>query len=41
MLLICEHLHVYFNTHAKLGKIPNTRSQNIERKRNSDINQGP
>ena len=29
------------NVYAKLGQIPSTISQDIERKRNSDINQGP
>ena len=35
-------LHVVsINAYAKLGQIPSIRSQDIERKRNSDINQGP
>ena len=29
------------NAYAKLGQIPSVHSQDIERKRNSDIDQGP
>ena len=32
---------VKVNAHAKFGLIPSIRSQDIERKRNSDDNQGP
>ena len=32
---------VSINAYAKLGQIPSIRSQDIEGKQNSDINQGP
>ena len=32
---------VCINAYAKFGQIPSICSQEIERKRNSDINQGP
>ena len=32
---------VNINAYAKLWQIPSIRSQDIERKRNSDITQGP
>ena len=32
---------VYDNVHTKSGQILSIRSQDIERKQNSDINQGP
>ena len=31
---------VNFNAYVKFGHVPSTRSQDIDRKRNSDINQG-
>ena len=33
--------HVNVDVHTKFGQILSIRSQDIERKRNSDINQGP
>ena len=33
--------HVNVDVHTKFGQILSMRSQDIERKRNSDINQGP
>ena len=32
---------VNVDVHTKFGRIPSIRSQHIERKRNSDVNQGP
>ena len=32
---------VNVDVHTKFGRILSTRSQDIERKRNSDVNQGP
>ena len=32
---------VYVDVHTKFGQIVSIRSQDIERKQNSDINQGP
>ena len=32
---------VNVDVHTKFGQIPSIRSQHIERKRNSDVNQGP
>ena len=32
---------VNVDVHTKFGRIPSIRSQHIERKQNSDINQGP
>ena len=32
---------VSINAYANFGRIPSIRSQAIERKRNSDVNQGP
>ena len=33
--------HVNVDVHTKFGRILSMRSQIIERKRNSDVNQGP
>ena len=33
--------HVNVDVHTKFGQILSMRSQDIERKRNSDVNQGP
>ena len=33
--------HVNVDVHTKFGRILSIRSQDIERKRNSDVNQGP
>ena len=33
--------HVYVDVHTKFGRILSMCSQDIERKRNSDVNQGP
>ena len=33
--------HVNVDVHTKFGRILSMRSQDIERKRNSDVNQGP
>ena len=33
--------HVNVDVHTKFGQILSIRSQDIERKRNSDVNQGP
>ena len=33
--------HVNVDVHTKFGQILSIPSQNIERKRNSDVNQGP
>ena len=32
---------VNVDVHTKFGRIPSIRSQHIEQKRNSDVNQGP
>ena len=32
---------VYISAYAKFGQIPSIYSQDIERKQNSDLNQGP
>ena len=33
--------HVNIDVHIKFGQILSIRSRDIERKRNSDVNQGP
>ena len=33
--------HVNVDVHTKFGRILSIRSQDIERKQNSDVNQGP